>query len=138
MTSEVTNESLVRQFFLRWEASFEEFCAGFLELMSEDCVLIQSGFPDFTGPAAVVELLRAARVQQRIETIKVDVVRLVSSGSCVVSERIDYLRNAEGRVLATVPVVGIMDIRSGKIVAWREYFDSKLLDGLAQQSALQS
>jgi len=134
VTSEVTNESLVREFFLRWEASFEEFCAGFLELMSGDCVLIQSGFPDFTGPAAVVELLRAARVQQRIETIKVDVVRLVSSGTCVVSERIDYLRNAEGRVLATVPVVGIMDIRAGKIVAWREYFDSKLMDGLAQQT----
>ena len=134
MTSEVTNESLVRHFFLRWETSFEEFCAGFLELMSEDCVLIQSGFPDFTGPAAVVELLRASRVQQRIETIKVDVVRLISSGMCVVSERIDYLRNAEGRVLATVPVAGIMDFRSGKIVAWREYFDSKLMDGLAQQA----
>ena len=134
MTSEVTNESLVRQFFQRWETSFEGFCAGFLELMSEDCVLIQSGFPDFTGPAAVVELLRAARVQQQIETLKVDVVRLITSGSCVVSERIDYLRNAEGRVLATVPVVGIMDFRSGKIVAWREYFDSKLMDGLAQQA----
>jgi len=135
MTSEAMNETLVRQFFLRWEASFDEFCAGFLEVMSESCVLIQSGFPDFTGPVAVVELLRSARDQQGIETIKVDVVRLVSSGSCVVSERIDYLRNAEGRVLATVPVVGMMDIRSGKIVAWREYFDSKLLDGLAQQAS---
>jgi limonene-1,2-epoxide hydrolase len=59
--------------------------------------------------------LRASREQQRIETIKVDVVRLISSGMCVVSERIDYLRNAEGRVLATVPVAGIMDFRSGKI-----------------------
>ena len=133
--SAATNESLVRSFFRRWEASFEEFCAGFSELLTDDCVLKQSGFPDFTGPAAVIELLRAARRQQRIETIKVEVVRLVSSQSCVVSERIDYLRNADGHVLATVPVAGIMDFQSGKIVAWREYFDSKLLDPLTQQAA---
>jgi limonene-1,2-epoxide hydrolase len=125
---------LVRRFFLRWESSFEELCAGFQELMSEECVLVQSGFPDLKGPSTVIEFLRAGRTQQRIETISVDVVRLVSSVSCVVSERVDHLHDAKGNVLVSIPVAGIMDFRSGKIVSWREYFDSKLLDRLAQQT----
>ena len=118
------NEQRVRAFFERWGVSFEAFSSSFLEIMADDCLLVQPGIPDVVGPRETIALLQAGRDAHGIETIKVDVPRLVVSGDCIVSERVDHLVRGDGSVAASVPVLGIMDFRDGKISAWREYFDS--------------
>ena len=49
---------------------------------------------------------------------------VVSQGKLLACERIDYLKNAQGALIATIPCVGFMEIEQGKIVTWRDYFDS--------------
>jgi limonene-1,2-epoxide hydrolase len=46
----------------------------------------------------------------------------------VLTERIDFI-TANG-VTAPVPVMGTFEIRNGRIVAWRDYFDMGLVGKL--------
>jgi limonene-1,2-epoxide hydrolase len=124
------NERRVRDFFAAWGQDFTRFCDSFPAIMSADCLLIQSGIPDIRGPDQALSLLRAAREHAGIETIRVELRQLIAIDRCVVSERIDHLLSADRRLLASVPCVGVMEFDCGKIAGWREYFDSKLMDGL--------
>lgn len=45
----------------------------------------------------------------------------VASGDVVMNERIDRFK-ANGKDIA-LPVVGVFELRDGKIAAWRDYFD---------------
>jgi limonene-1,2-epoxide hydrolase len=58
------------------------------------------------------------------ESIEVKCSNLIVTDQFVVSERTDYLRAADGSVVATCPCVGVMEFANGKIIAWRDYFDS--------------
>jgi limonene-1,2-epoxide hydrolase len=124
------NERQVRDFFAAWEQDFMRFCDSFPKIMSDDCLLIQSGIPDIRGPHQAIALLRAAREHAGIETIRVELKQLIVTERCVVSERVDHLLSADKHLLASVPCAGVMDFKDAKIVGWREYFDSKLMDGL--------
>jgi hypothetical protein len=54
-----------------------------------------------------------------------------SDRGIVWTERVDHLRRADGRLIVSAPVAGIVEWRDGRIVAWREYFDSATFVGRA-------
>ncbi|MBV1918313.1 MAG: hypothetical protein KUG65_09680 [Sphingomonadaceae bacterium] len=45
-------------------------------------------------------------------------------GGTVLTERIDHMRDADGRTLMSIRVMGTFDVKDGKIAAWRDYFDT--------------
>lgn len=49
-----------------------------------------------------------------------------SGGDKVLTERIDWILDAEGAVLMKVPVMGVFEVAEGRITAWRDYFDTRL------------
>ena len=55
------------------------------------------------------------------EEIEFVVHHMVSDGDLVFTERTD--RFVTGGKTIELPVAGIFEIRDGKIVAWRDYFD---------------
>jgi len=55
------------------------------------------------------------------EGIELDVLNVTSSGDVVMAERIDRFR-WNGRRL-DLPVCGVFEVRNGKIVKFRDYFD---------------
>ncbi|MEJ5978343.1 limonene-1,2-epoxide hydrolase family protein [Novosphingobium sp. PS1R-30] len=59
-----------------------------------------------------------------LTTIKVDNLAVATTGSKVLTERIDHMVAADGTVLFSAPVMGIFEIEGGRIAAWRDYFDS--------------
>ena len=50
-----------------------------------------------------------------------DVINLLASGDIVVAERVDHIHI--GDKACDLPVVGVFEMRGGKIAAWRDYFD---------------
>jgi limonene-1,2-epoxide hydrolase len=120
------NEQLVRTLFARWGESLDALCQS-LQLLSEDCLWIQSGLPDLRGSAAGIDFVRQSSVRLGYETVKVDIVRLVADERTVASERVDHLRRADASTILSIPVAGIMDMRNGQIIGWREYFDASAL-----------
>lgn len=59
-----------------------------------------------------------------LDRIDVDMLALAQDGDKVLTERIDHLRTADGTVLASLRVMGIFEVRDGKIARWRDYFDT--------------
>ena len=60
----------------------------------------------------------------------------VAEGNVVMNERLDRYPNPPGRAPFELPVTGVFVFRDGKIVEWRDYFDTaQLAEGLGQSGA---
>ncbi len=55
------------------------------------------------------------------ETVDWEILSIAQAGDTVLAERIDRFV-MDGKECA-LPVVGVFEMREGKIAAWREYFD---------------
>jgi limonene-1,2-epoxide hydrolase len=65
------------------------------------------------------------------ESMVIETLHLAVRDDLVLTERVDTF--TVGRAVASLPVMGIFEIRDGKISAWRDYFDlaqiTKMLSG---------
>jgi limonene-1,2-epoxide hydrolase len=57
-------------------------------------------------------------------TMWVENLHVAASGDVVLTERIDHVRDASGKTLMSIRVMGAFEVKDGKIVAWRDYFDT--------------
>jgi limonene-1,2-epoxide hydrolase len=114
----------VTEFFARWGVSHEEMLAAFREEFGPDTVWDQRPIPRITGPDRAVKFLSLCRQTMGLVTIDVEILKLAVDGDTVLTERIDTLRRADGSVIASVTLAGILTYRDGQLVYWREYFDA--------------
>jgi limonene-1,2-epoxide hydrolase len=57
-------------------------------------------------------------------SLRVDTLALASTGDKVLTERIDHILGPNGEPAMSIPVMGIFEVKDGKIAAWRDYFDT--------------
>ncbi len=57
-------------------------------------------------------------------TMWVENLHVAAMGDTVLTERIDHVRDAAGKTLMSIRVMGAFDVKQGKILAWRDYFDT--------------
>ena len=62
------------------------------------------------------------------ESMTIEVTNIAADGDLVLTERIDTFK--VGERVGPLPVMGVFELRDGKIAAWRDYFD------LAQVTAM--
>jgi limonene-1,2-epoxide hydrolase len=135
MAGRQENIETVRAFFDQWGRDYGQLHASYGAFFTDECVWENSGFPTCTGPVEAVEvMLEPAHEELGLETIKVDIEKISADGDIVWSERVDHLLRADGTVIASVPLVGVMVFAdNGRVRRWREYFDSKaMLDAIAE------
>lgn len=93
--------------------------AGAVGLCADDVVYQNVPLPAARGQKAVRRQLRAmAKVGTGFE---VRMVNIAANGPVVLTERIDVLRR--GNFAMEFWVCGTFEVRDGKIVLWRDYFD---------------
>lgn len=119
----VDHVQLTQEFFARWAVSFEEMCASFRDVFGPACVWDQRPMARTNGPDEALRFLRLARRGLGLATIDVRMLGLAAAGNTVHTERIDHLRRADGGVIASAPVAGVLTFADGELVHWREYFD---------------
>lgn len=127
----MTDEQRTVAFFEQWGASYEAMTAAFREVFAPDCLWEQRPLAVTTGPDEAVRFLRCAKLAMGLETVDVDIRNITSVGGIVHTERVDHLRRADGRLIVSAPVAGILEWHGGRIVTWREYFDSATFVGRA-------
>ena len=64
--------------------------------------------------------------------VRIETLNIASRDTIIFTERVDYLQsNSDPSVVVPLPVTGVMEVREGKIVAWRDYLDLRTAeDGL--------
>lgn len=112
------------EFFARWAVSYDEMCASFRDLFGPACVWDQRPMARTTGPDEALRFLRLSHRALGLATIDVTVLGLAVHGDVVHTERVDQLRRADGGLIVSAPVAGVLTFRDGELVHWREYFDA--------------
>lgn len=97
-------------------------------LLGDDIVYHNVGMAPTVGLEATLANL-AGQWQRFTQTYEFRVLTLAADGDVVLTERIDTLAGAAGPSLP-IPVMGAFEVRNGKIVAWRDYFDPTLIQKL--------
>ena len=117
---EDTNLAVVRRLCENWPwLTREEFHA----LLAADCDYrnIPLAGDRHTGPDEAHDML--SRMREHWD-IALDMVNLTAAGPVVLTERLEHFKHRKGeRANCELPVMGAFELRDGKIVAWRDYFE---------------
>jgi limonene-1,2-epoxide hydrolase len=127
----MTDRQSTIRFFEQWGVSYEALMASFYESFSRECRWEQRPLAITTGPDEAVRFLARAHAGMGLATIDVELRNVMAAKGVVFTERVDHLRRADGALIVSAPVTGVMEWQDGQLVAWREYFDSASFVGKA-------
>ncbi len=116
------NVDLVLEFVANWGPTKKDMFATFERFFTEDTVWENVGLARTVGldqAKAFVDGFPGG-----IDHIDVETLHIAAAGNVVLTERIDYLYNAAGGLVATLRLAGAFEIKDGRIVQWRDYFDT--------------
>ena len=118
--SSITDEKTVVETFLPAALRDRDFDLAGL-LLADDVVYENVGYPTFRGAQRIVKAFRDMASRMPMVNWDVEIHRIASSGSSVMTERTDSI--IVGRFRADFWVCGVFDVHDGKITLWRDYFD---------------
>ena len=107
---------VVRDFCEAWEARDQQ---RILDAFTDDAVYHNIPMQPAAGKDAIKGLL--GMILGPATEVEFEIVNIVGDGDIVMTERVDTFRMGERTI--KLPVMGVFEVREGKIAAWRDYFD---------------
>lgn len=127
MSTDASNEEIIRRFCAAFaRRDVDELCSFF----TPDAVY--HNIP--MAPAEGIDAIRGA-LELFVPSspyVEFEVIHLASNDSVVFTERVD--RMEFGGKAVELPVTGVFEVESGRIKAWRDYFDMQMFFGTSDQS----
>jgi limonene-1,2-epoxide hydrolase len=118
--SQAANIAVVRRLCEQWPWLSRE---DFAELLAPDCDYrnIPISGDRHIGPDAAHKMVSGMRNHW---DISLDVIHIVANGPIVLTERLEYFKHRKGeKPDCELPVMGAFELKDGKIIAWRDYFE---------------
>ena len=126
--------ALVEQFFQTTVATPDGFWNSFEDFFDRTTVWENVGVAKTVGPAEAASFARAFPV--KFHHLRVEGLVLSGAGNRVYAERLDHFCTQAGAIILTVRALGVLEIAHGKIVHWRDYFDTAgFLAAVGKQTA---
>lgn len=117
----------VNRFCTAWEKGSLDEIAG---MITDDAVYHNIPWRPNEGREAVVTDFK--NILEQFAPVRFEILRSAVAGNVVFNERVDHL-TVKGSAFS-LPVVGVFEVRDGKIALWRDYFDAgKMRKALAAQ-----
>lgn len=107
----------MRDFCCAWERLDK---AAILDAFTEDAVYHNMPMQPAVGKAAIGVLLDMI-LSQAADGVVFDIKHIVADGDVVLTERVDTFTTGDKKI--ALDVMGVFELRDGKIAAWRDYFD---------------
>ena len=114
--NEATPEEVVTKFI---DLINQRDLVGATNLLSENCEYDNVPMGKVFGRKTILAQLEP--MMKRCAELDWITIRLVSSGSVVMNERLDKVRWPHGWV--EMPCAVIFEVKDGEIILWRDYFD---------------
>jgi limonene-1,2-epoxide hydrolase len=114
----------VTAFFARFSEGKEGLYDSLRRWFTPETIWDNVGLAVTTGPEQAIELAKQFEQQMGVSSVVIEVLAMAATGNKVLTERIDHLMAADGTERWGAGVMGIFEIENGKIVAWRDYFDT--------------
>jgi len=111
------NELITRAFNDAWSA---RDCDRLLPLLADDVrYMVYEGGPEHVGHAAIERAVRP--FMAKYDRIEFAIKRLQVLGPVVSHERTEHYYGPDGQLDTRFEVVGLLVIKDGRIVIWRDY-----------------
>ncbi len=110
------NADLVAAFCKAWSNRDVDEILGYF---SEEAVYHNMPMPPMQGKPAIKTILQ--QIVSPATWIEWETLNMAENGNVVLTERVDRFEMGGKKV--ELPVAGVIEIESGKIKAWRDYFD---------------
>ena len=117
---------LVTRFLKAWEPAYG-FRKAMPQYLTPDVEYENVGLTNTRGIDDAVKTIEGFVQGMGFASMIFQMRSIVGHGDTVMTERVDDLYDAQGRRLASLPVMGVFELRGDKISAWRDYFDSAAL-----------
>jgi len=108
-------ETVARNFFAAWPRRSMEELLGYF---TDDALYHNMPLEPVTGKDGIREILNMFIFADGLEA---ELIHVATLGEVVFTERVDRMTLGGKRVV--LPCAGVMEVRGGKIAAWRDYFD---------------
>lgn len=118
----------VTRFLDRWNLGIDEIRAALRESLGTDGVWDNVNMSVTRGAEEAMPMIDAFVEQAGFARMPVDMLAICADGNRVFTERVDRFVNAEGQEFLALRVMGIFEVGDdGKILAWRDYYDSRAM-----------
>jgi limonene-1,2-epoxide hydrolase len=97
------------------------------DYFTPDTVWEAVGLSKARGPEAAKGVLAGLGLDPDSLVMRVDTLAIAAQGNKVLTEPIDHVIDGEGRSFMVFPLMGIFEVKDGKIATWRDHFDSATL-----------
>lgn len=111
-------QQVVQEFLEAWT---EGDAAKLASYFRDDAVYHNIPMEPVRGRPAIDSAL--AGFVASVSNIVFETVHIAGNGDVVLTERVDRFKTGGRQV--NLPVMGVFEVRDGKIAAWRDYFDLK-------------
>jgi limonene-1,2-epoxide hydrolase len=112
-----TVQDLMAAFIEAWPSADTTALGSFF---SEDALYQNGPLEPVRGRAAIESTF--AQFMKVGGEVDVEMIHMMAEGLIVMTERIDHLTTADGTT-ASLPMMGVIEVHDGLVVAWRDYFD---------------
>lgn len=82
------------------------------------------GYPATTGADEAISRVKSTQDSHGMDHVFVETLAMAAAGQTVLTERVDNVRAADGSNLDSCRCMGVFEVEGGKIIAWREYYDT--------------
>lgn len=110
-----TNSEIVMSFMKAWNDMDWD---GIENFFADEVIYHNIPMAPLNGKAAAMQMIRGMQPQ----SVDWQVLNIAENGNVVLTERVDNFVMGDGKNLS-LPVMGAMELKAGKITAWRDYFD---------------
>lgn len=125
----------VTAFLTRFSEGKEGLYDSVRNMFTPKTVWENVGLAVTTGPEEAIDLAKQFEQRMGIASVAIELKAIAATGNTVLTERIDHLLAADGSEVEGSAVMGTFEVENGKIVAWRDYFDTAAAQALAQKWA---
>jgi limonene-1,2-epoxide hydrolase len=110
-------------FFASWGSSFDDLIDGFQAELAPDCDWDQRPMIRTRTRDRAITFLKLCHHALALEYVDVEMRSIAVVGNTVHTQRVDHLRRADGSLIASAPVAGVLTYNGDQIEVWKEYFD---------------
>ena len=114
----------VTNFFAEWSVSHQALLQSYRDYFTTETAMSNVGINTTVGIESHIEIIARVREETGLARIHVEILGIAAFDEHVFTERIDTGYDDAGRELFRIPCAGVLEVRDGKILGWRDYIDA--------------
>ncbi|MDB5699111.1 MAG: hypothetical protein JWN69_1915 [Alphaproteobacteria bacterium] len=117
----------VMDFFNQWGPTKADLHQSMRDYLGSDGIWENVGLAVTRGSDEAIGFINGFDAQMPFEYISVEMLHGAVTGNSVLTERIDHLHAADGTILLSIRMMGVLEVEGNRIARWRDYYDTASL-----------